>query len=399
MGSVLVLDGAQRSALAITRSLGRAGIDVITAESAQTHLCSQSRYSRRSLIYPNPEADCAAFIDCIRDLTTRYAIDLIIPVTDITTNALVEHRAAFAGSTRLVVPDLETYERLTDKYALIQVARELGVPAPRSVLVDPTAGGALPAPPSWPVVLKPTRSRYRLQNRWLSTAVKIVETPEALAETVAACSWFATHPYMMQECIAGEGQGIFALYNRGEAVCFFAHRRIREKPPWGGVSVKSESVEPDPTLLAHARRILDRVGWHGVAMIEYKVSADGTPYIMEVNTRFWGSLQLAIDSGVDFPLLVYRIAMGQPTQVLPKSRTGNRLRWFLGDVDSLYISLKDRRYDAAGKLRALLDFLKPDFAATRHEVFRWDDPRPAWFELKQYFPFERHNATTRRSPA
>ena len=119
-------------------------------------------------------------------------------------------------------------------------------------------------------------------------------------------------------------------------------------------------------------------------MIEYKVSADGTPYIMEVNTRFWGSLQLAIDSGVDFPLLVYRIAMGQPTGALPTSRTGNRLRWFLGDVDSLYISLKDRRYDAASKRRALLDFLKPDFAATRHEVFRWNDPRPAWFELRQY---------------
>ena len=39
-------------------------------------------------------------------------------------------------------------------------------------------------------------------------------------------------------------------------------------------------------------------------MMEYKQDRrTGTPLLMEVNGRFWGSLQLAIDAGVDFPYL------------------------------------------------------------------------------------------------
>ena len=41
--------------------------------------------------------------------------------------------------------------------------------------------------------------------------------------------------------------------------------------------------------------------------IEFRIdSRDGVPKIMEVNPRFWGSLQLSILSGVDFPYLLYK---------------------------------------------------------------------------------------------
>ena len=80
----------------------------------------------------------------------------------------------------------------------------------------------------------------------------------------------------------------------------FAHRRLREKPPSGGVSVYRESVAPDPSLVARAAALLAGLGWRGVAMVEMKTDArTGTPYLMEVNGRFWGSLQLAVDAGVD----------------------------------------------------------------------------------------------------
>ena len=66
-----------------------------------------------------------------------------------------------------------------------------------------------------------------------------------------------------------------------------------------------ESIALDPELLARSRALLDRFEWNGVAMIEYKIDeATGTPYLMEINGRFWGSLQLAVDAGVDFPALL-----------------------------------------------------------------------------------------------
>src|SRR6185312_15979930 len=104
--------------------------------------------------------------------------------------------------------------------------------------------------------------------------------------------------------------------------------------PSGGVSVYRESIVADPELVRRSRALLDRFGWCGVAMIEYKVDArTGTPYLMEINARFWGSLQLAIDAGVDFPNLLLSVALDGARPAMPTYRAGVRSRWWWGDVD------------------------------------------------------------------
>jgi len=47
--NVLVTDGDQRSALAITRSLGRRGVNVIVGEESDRCLASSSRYCTRRI--------------------------------------------------------------------------------------------------------------------------------------------------------------------------------------------------------------------------------------------------------------------------------------------------------------------------------------------------------------
>src|SRR5690606_38721522 len=114
--------------------------------------------------------------------------------------------------------------------------------------------------------------------------------------------------------------------------------------------------------------------WHGVAMVEFKGTDTATPYLMEVNARFWGSLQLAIDAGIDFPRLL--IEELEPS-ILAKPLTyqpGRRLRWLLGDLDRLYIVMKQRKRSNLRRLLIeFLAFVTPDPLRTRHETFRWKD--------------------------
>jgi hypothetical protein len=105
---------------------------------------------------------------------------------------------------------------------------------------------------------------------------------------------------------------------------------------------------------------------------------------MEVNTRFWGSLQLAVDAGVDFPWMLYQLASDTKPAPVENYRTGVRLRWLLGDLDSLYLTLRDRHYPIAKKAGAALQFLKPAPFKTRHEVNRPGDMAPFWWELRRY---------------
>jgi predicted ATP-grasp superfamily ATP-dependent carboligase len=168
--------------------------------------------------------------------------------------------------------------------------------------------------------------------------------------------------------------------NRGRLRAAFAHRRLREKPPSGGVSVLSESVALDPQLLAQSERILEALKWHGVAMVEFKRdSRDGVPKLLEINGRFWGSLQLAVDAGVDFPALLYRLAVEGDVEPVFDYEVGVRLRWWLGSVDWLLLRSRE-----TGRLRAVREFLRPVGRRTRGEVLRRDDPVPAALEVSQY---------------
>ncbi|MEK7499553.1 MAG: ATP-grasp domain-containing protein, partial [Patescibacteria group bacterium] len=195
--------------------------------------------------------------------------------------------------------------------------------------------------------------------------------------------YLKSQPFMLQEFVPGSGAGIFALYNQGQAIAFFAHQRIREKPPEGGISVFSRSVVVPIELERSARALLDDVQWHGVAMVEFRQTPTGEYYLMEVNTRFWGSLQLAIDSGVDFPALLLAACEGQDLPARIPYREGQQLRWLLGDFDSLYLYCRGK-YNWKLKLRRLLQFLNPLGKHLRYEVNRWEDLGPAWQELKNY---------------
>jgi predicted ATP-grasp superfamily ATP-dependent carboligase len=168
----------------------------------------------------------------------------------------------------------------------------------------------------------------------------------------------------------------------------FAHRRLTEKPASGGVSVYREAIAVDEALCERSRQLLERFGWRGVAMIEYKVdAATGQPYLMEVNGRFWGSLQLAIDAGVDFPHLLVACALGDRMQPTPSYRVGVRSRWWWGQVDHIVGRL--RASPRTGPLPAEIPsirsaysdlFLAPFRRSDYEEVLRWTDPKPFFNE-------------------
>lgn len=410
---ILILDAKQRSALAAVRSLGKLDdVYLYTADDSAAALAGSSRYSREYHRHPSPHRDYTAFADWLIDFVHRHAIDFLLPMTEVSSRSALALRAQL-GTCVLPFADLETVLALSDKWRLIELARAAGVPHPASELFanaqqleaqqlegrelegrELEARQAESAPASlpsrrFPLVIKPCLSRILHDGRWVDTAVHIARSAADLQALLREKIYLREHPFMLQEFIPGHGAGVFALYRHGKARAFFAHRRLREKPPSGGVSVLSESAPLDPRLLKLSTALLDSVHWHGVAMIEFRIGSDGTPYLMEINTRFWGSLQLAIDAGVDFPRLLLESSLetdaAAPAAPLAEYRQGVRLRWLLGDCDNLYLTLKDGKAGWRRKLGSIVRFLTPHPGSTRHEVDRLDDLGPAWFELKQYF--------------
>jgi predicted ATP-grasp superfamily ATP-dependent carboligase len=275
---------------------------------------------------------------------------------------------------------------VSDKFGLFERCGRLGVDVPHTALVMPDGDAVATWPGRYPVVVKPRWSAAPLPSRVLRQAVGYASTPNELATIVAHLFSEGAPALLLQEYIAGEGRGVFGLYDRGRRVTVFAHRRIREKPPSGGVSVYSESVALDPQLADWMDQLLIPLDWHGVAMAEFKVTPEGRAVLIEINARFWGSLQLAIDAGIDFPRHLYDLAIGSKIVAPSRYVVGRRLRWLLGDLDHTYLVLKDRSgsIGTRRKIRAALRALTPWLPKTGIETFRLSDPIPFVTELRQY---------------
>lgn len=379
--NILVLDAAQRSALAVVRSLGQQpGLRITTAEAAPAALAGTSKYSREYLTCPSAEHQPQAFVEWISQLQTERQFDLVLPVTEITSQLILMNQDKLALPTAFA--DYSQVMQLADKHQLMQLADNLQVPTPKWNFY-PSLSQLNLQDVQYPCVIKPALSRLYLDDHWQTTTVGIIQDAASLQSYLSKNTYLQNTGFMLQEFIPGYGAGIFCLYNRGQPVTFFAHKRLREKPPQGGVSVLSESQAVDPQLQTLAEKLLTAANWHGVAMVEFRISSEGKPYLMEINTRFWGSLQLSIDSGLDFPWLLTAQTLKLPHQVPSHYKTGQRLRWLLGDFDSLYLYWKSNQ-SLMKKLKRSLDFLWPGFFTTRYEINRWSDLQPALFELKQY---------------
>lgn len=375
-----MLDGDERASLAVTRSLIRAGCEVTVASRNRRAIAALSRGAAWSALTASSLDEPSHFVTEVAALAARLGAQVLIPITDPSVEAVLEHRALLPAG--LVVPfaDLATYRAASDKVRVHEVALEVGLGIAETVVLR--AGEAAPNDARlYPGVIKPHRSVVGGAVR-SKTGVHRVAT-RADCEAVLRELDQAVFPVMLQRRVRGAGVGFFALRWSGRTIARFAHRRLREKPPAGGVSVLSESVALDPALQAACDALLERLDWQGVAMVECKEDPDGGGWrVIEINGRFWGSLQLAIDAGVDFPALLVAAALGRATGAPPAWVAGRRLRWEWGDVDHLLIRLRrSRAYlslpaEAPGRLGAAVRFLVHLPGRDRLEVFRLSDPGP-----------------------
>jgi predicted ATP-grasp superfamily ATP-dependent carboligase len=306
---VLVTDAAYKHAVAAIRSLGRRGVEVVAAASSKSAQGLYSRFTRERLILP-PSSDTEAFATALAEASETRGIQAVLPIGYWSTLALSRHRARLPSSLHIAVAEWPAMEVASDKSRTLEFADRQGVSIPRTY---PSAREV----DRFPVVAK---------GRFDSGRVRYVRTREELDR-------IDTTDAILQEYVQGDGYGLYALLDRGVEKAVFMHKRLREYPVTGGASTMAESFH-DPKLAEAGLTLLRALRWHGVAMVEFKQDVrDGSYRLMEINPKFWGSLDLAIASGVDFPWLTVQLALETPLGPgMPDYPDGVRFRWVFDDL-------------------------------------------------------------------
>jgi predicted ATP-grasp superfamily ATP-dependent carboligase len=325
-------------------------------------------------------------------LVAANASTLIMPMTEATTLSLSLHRdRVLTAGGCMVLPSHEQVLRAFDKQQTTELARSLGIAVPRTLLINnPDEAEQAARSLQYPVVLKPRASeelgkqgnvRTGGRPRYASTPAEFQSAYNDISQRSSAV--------LVQQYVEGEGTGYFALMHHGELRAEFAHRRIRDVHPTGSGSAVRISIAPEPEIRRASLAILEALGWHGVAMVEFRWQPGKAPVFMEVNGRFWNSLPLACYAGADFPALLAHMAEHGDVSPAPAYRTGVRCRWFLGDFRHLIEVWQGPPpgYPGPypGRFETLAAVFKP-VPGTVHDMFLWNDPLP---ELGDWLNFGR----------
>ncbi len=298
MGSkkILVLDAYRPPALTVMRSLFRAGYTVHAAAPWDTRNYNLfSRYLNKRIVYTSQQEDPSAFQDFVLRMSDLY--DVILPIAE--DSELILSRIRYLLNPRCLVPipDSHSLEIAMDKGLTMSFAESCGIPIPKTVIpedVSKIEGLGI----NFPAIVKlasetnvPVFPRYEIVNDY-----------EALSKAYNFFAKFGTP--LIQEYVEGNGVGAFYLFNsHSEAVGAITHRRIVQYPIQGGFSAIAQSTL-DREALEYSMKILRALDWKGVAMVEFRRTGDGSLKLMEINPRFWGSISLAVFSGINFPRLL-----------------------------------------------------------------------------------------------
>lgn len=315
LGRAIVTFARSWQALAAVRSLGSRGIEVITGDEIALTPGGLSSYSVDSFLYPNATADPEGFLDALDEAVERFRPPagepyVLMPVHR-ETYPIARHRDRFESRIALALPRAETIDRVRDKGRLVEIARRVGVETPRTWLPKDAAGLDEQLAEIEPPVLVKVRTGVA------GVGIEKVETRRELREAFARLAAGVApgeDPPIVQQLAPGDDYCVSALFDSGEARAVLTYRNLRTLTEGGPGAVRQTVAAPAPE--AAAVRLLEALDWHGIAEIDFLWSGQekDPAYLIEINPRLFGGLFQAIASNVDYPWMLYRLALGLPVE-------------------------------------------------------------------------------------
>ncbi|WP_019960756.1 carboxylate--amine ligase [Woodsholea maritima] len=305
-GRVIVTYGRSLMALVIAHSLHKRGVEVITCDSVGLTAGSFSRYSAHNFVHADYEKDEEGFIqDLLKAVLKHKPVDerpYILMPTFREAKVLALHKHRFEGLITLAVADIEAIDKVDPKQNLVKTLDGLDVPAPKTW--HPHTRDevrAVMAEIKMPALIKAV-------DEVGGRGIEFFDDPKEMQTRALQRVGMENPPPLLQEGAKGEDYCVCVLYKDGQLRAHMAYHNVQNMPVAGGSGAMRETVDDAPFLRA-ANALMDHVGWHGVAEIDFMWDPDSfdQPKLIEVNPRFWAGLFQSVESGVDFPWLVYHL--------------------------------------------------------------------------------------------
>jgi protein-tyrosine-phosphatase/predicted ATP-grasp superfamily ATP-dependent carboligase len=395
MRSILVTDGHELAGLATARSVGRGGHRVVVAlpRRRSPAAVERSRWVAGVTHSPDPWEESDAYEVWLAGELASGTFDAVFPVSEASMVAAVRCTDRRSGATVPIVMPGESGRALClSKAHAVRVASDAGLTVPPTAFWYDGKEFDDAALDGWayPFLVKADNVHTSVGTYRRGRAWNVAD--RAQLEVVRGGLKGLRCRAIAQAIVPGRGVSACLLVDHGRPLLEFGHRRLHEVPWTGGVSSLRRSSD-DAQVAEAGRRMMAHASYEGLAMVEFRQSADGTLYFLEVNGRPWGSMALALHAGVDFPLAALNFAMaGGPSEEHGHTEVPHRGRVVCmnlvpGEIQHLRSIVRSGSLPAGRRrrlaLRQTLEVLRYLVdPRTRHDHWWWADVGPGIAQLR-----------------
>lgn len=369
-------------AVVIARSLAEKGIEVISCDSVGLTAASFSQATIDNFIHADPDKNPEQYLKDLKDNIRKYAPEddrtyMLMPgFRD--AKFLAENKEAFEGTIILAAPPFEAINLVDPKHHLMEtlgradIEQSIAIPAPKTLqITDIDKLDEAMAELKMPALIKAVDDVGGRGIEFFDDRRKMQEQARARIQS-------ENPPPLLQEAADGEDYCLAVICRKGEILAHMAYHNLQNMPSEGGAGAMRETIDDTP-FLESASKLLALTEWTGVAEIDFMWDGDSKnpPLLIEVNPRFWAGLFQSVESGIDFPWLLYHLFAYGDVPYVDEAEIGTRTKlpaiWATGalsdalsdgiDWDGAKSAWSDMVEEAkSGDMKEAFDLLKTSFA-------------------------------------
>ena len=301
--SVLIPDGESHLLMYVINSLSQIkGVKVYVMSNDKYIPMRFSRHVHHFSYYPKTDNE-KDWISYINEEIKRHNIDIVMPIFENGIEAVIKNKNEIVCNTLDLFPEYKNFEMAKNKWLLTNHLLSQDIPFPKSILF----ASSLPVEVEnfrFPIIMKPIKGSgggdgvCLFQNR--DEFFNYLNHNTIAGEQI------------IQEYVKGYDIGCSVLCKDGDILAFTIQKAtmLNTNPFKPLLGVKFVYEEELQRIIEKLMRSLN---WSGVAHIDMKYDEEEKLFkILEVNTRFWGSLEASLMAGVNFPHLYCKTLLKEP---------------------------------------------------------------------------------------
>jgi predicted ATP-grasp superfamily ATP-dependent carboligase len=306
---------------------------------------------------PPASTDPNAYINELVELCKNHNYDGLIPFGNYAYYAIVNFADHLKELVRFLVPSKKAFQIAHDKSKTIQFCKKIGIHVPYTYTdFERDDLATIAKEVKFPIVIKArSGTGVKMGLRYANTAQELFEKFDEITSFESKSLAESYRSPLIQEFIPGYIHDVCSVSFKGKVLNILTQVRQLMYPITGGVGAINYTTHNDD-LIKTSRMLLEALDWNGPTQIEYKYDPrDGKYKLIEINPKLWGTLDLSIKTGMNFPGMIRDILLDKK---VAKNTYPTGVRYIFHYSQASYARWQLVREFGLGALKSQKKFMK-----------------------------------------